>query len=1750
MKTKLLLFLLLLSLTVTAQTNLVPNGNFETWSSSSQPDNWIRFFSGYVSQSTTAQNGKSSVNMMVATGTFNYINSEYFAVQANKTYRVTLYHRAVKGTFSSIDLSLYHKPSTFKEEIIKKSDVTFSTTEWRKIEFEYTSKVAENIEVDIWTNGSLNSEILIDNVSVVDVADVPVQYTLIPDVEFEKSLIDQGLDSGAIDGKVPTLNIKSVKTLQLNPLVISNLTGIQDFESLESLICKGTGISGANGGNGKLTNLDVSKNLNLKTLDVSSNQLTSLDVSKNTALTSLNFSANKIPMIDLTNNVKLTSLTFNYNQIKDIDVTKNIALENLEFTTTLISAIDLSQNTALTNLRCVDNPGITLIDVSQNIGLNYLEVSRLKLNALDVTKNINLLALNCNLNQIASLDVSKNIKLNSLNCSNNQLKFLDVSKNIDLSVLSGSNNQLTSLDISTNLNLYNLSVYSNQLTTLDVSKNIKLTNVICNVNKLTSLDLSKNTKLSNFGCATNQLKSLNLKNGNNSTIKGYSIILTENPELSCITVDDVAYANKNWTDQKDREAYFSSYDCATITQISDPAFEDKLIAMGIDTDSKNGLVLNSSIAAITSLDISNSSIINLEGIQGFKALTTLIASGNLLKKVDLSKNSALTTLNTLNNPTLSCIQVADVAVADTWNTTKDATTNFNLDCNLYTLIPDSKFEDKLIALNIDKDGKNGKVKTESIEFITSLDVSTDDITDLTGIQDFKNLKKLSCKGTGSFNVSNGKLTKLDVSKNLMLTELNCSYNQLTNLDVSKNLSLGVLYLNNNKLTEINFSANKNLTTLNCNNNPITKINTSENPALAYLYCTDVSVTSLNVTNNLALKALDFERNAITDIDVSKNTALEFLNCAQNPISSLNLTNNKNLQNLNCSGSYYQTNGGSGKITTLNLYNNPLLTSLDCSSNQLSKLDLSSNPKITIFRCYGNILTDLDLSKNTALTQVSANSNRLKSINFKNGNNTKATTVEFKSNPGLDCIQVDDVSYANSNWNTKKDETSNFSTDCAYSTLIPDPKFEDKLIALGIDSGEKDGKVLTKNIVDLTSLDVSNAQITDLTGIESFINLESLAADSNNLTKINVSENQKLANLNVSKNQLTRLNVTNNLRLVTVYCSDNLLTNLDLSKNLSLITTYCPNNKLISLNLKNGNNTASDISGIKNFTNNPDLRCIQVDNETNANAKWASYKDSSANYSSNCEYSTAIPDPKFEDKLIALGIDSGEKDGKVATANINAIVKINLDNSEIKNLTGIQDFISLKNLSLRNNQLSTLDISKNTELTNLDISVNQLASIDISKNTNLTNLDSSLNRLTNIDVSKNIKLGSLIITNNEFTDLNISKNTNLTSLNINYNKIPTIDVSKNSVLASLYAVSNKMESLNISNNKYLTVLDIASNQISSLDVSQNPLLQVIKVSQNILKTFDVSQNPALNFLTVNNNQLTNLNLKNGKNTFLTNGYISLYTNPKLYCILVDNVTYANTNWLNRKDDFATFNTECTGEITLPANNFTVETKGESCLGENNGEISIAAKNSFAYTATINDKTYTFNNNNLKVTSLTPGVYKITITIPEMIFEQNFTVTIAKGATITGKSSVTSKTVDVEITSGTAPFTVFVDGTEQFQTNDASFSLDVIKNALVEVATAKACEGVFAKKVAVSDFDSDYQILSAYPNPTRGSFEIEIPSAKNEVKIELYNFSGQLISAKTYPIENGKAQLNLENQPSGIYAAKIYLDTPEYIKIIKK
>jgi Leucine-rich repeat (LRR) protein len=633
MKTKLLLFILLLSLITKAQTNLVSNGDFEDWSSSTQPDNWFSYFSGEASQSATAQNGVSSVRMKILDGTINFINTEFFPVIANKTYRVTAYHKVVSGTFTSLDFSLYHKPSTFKEEIAKKTDVTFSSTAWTKIEFDYTPTVSENIEVDVLTNGALNSEILIDNVSVIDVAEIGATYTLIPDANFEAKLIALGHDDVA-DGKVLTSKIAVVKSLKVDPELVADLTGIQDFAALEELDCSNGCISSSGGGCGKITNLDVSKNPLLITLYCQGNKLTNLDVTKNTQLRNFRCQANKLTSLDITNNTnlglldfsnnaltefdssknpllgyvvcyqnklnsldfanntnlyhincgsneissldisKLNSLEFldvQRNKIKELDIANKTRLYSLDCSSNLITSLDVSLLTNLTELRCTENK-LTSLDVTQNTKLTYLYCGSNTIDIFDITKNHKLVELECATLLLNDLDVTKLTELKKLTADANNLKTIDVSNNLKLTDLSLSKNQFTDIDITKNILLKTLYVSDNKLSTLNPANNTDLQAIICINNLLTNIDISNNKKLNYINCNNNKLTFLNLKNGK----KDLWIDLTtanykNNPDLKCIQVTDAKYAKERWSDFADPNVRFSE-DCGGPLEVSSNNF--------------------------------------------------------------------------------------------------------------------------------------------------------------------------------------------------------------------------------------------------------------------------------------------------------------------------------------------------------------------------------------------------------------------------------------------------------------------------------------------------------------------------------------------------------------------------------------------------------------------------------------------------------------------------------------------------------------------------------------------------------------------------------------------------------------------------------------------------------------------------------------------------------------------------------------------------------------------------------------------------------------------------------------------------------------------------------------------------------------------------------------------------------------------------------------------------------------------------
>ena len=112
--------------------------------------------------------------------------------------------------------------------------------------------------------------------------------------------------------------------------------------------------------------------------------------------------------------------------------------------------------------------------------------------------------------------------------------------------------------------------------------------------------------------------------------------------------------------------------------------------------------------------------------------------------------------------------------------------------------------------------------------------------------------------------------------------------------------------------------------------------------------------------------------------------------------------------------------------------------------------------------------------------------------------------------------------------------------------------------------------------------------------------------------------------------------------------------------------------------------------------------------------------------------TYVPDNNFEQELINLGYDN-ILDDYVITANISYLTVLYVNNKNISDMTGIEDFTALNNLNCSYNQLTTINLNGNTELEYLTANNNNLTTIDISQNNSLSTINIKGNQLVELNL---------------------------------------------------------------------------------------------------------------------------------------------------------------------------------------------------------------------------------------------------------------------------------------------------------------------------------------------------------------------------------------------------------------------------------
>lgn len=428
----------------------------------------------------------------------------------------------------------------------------------------------------------------------------------IPDLNFKTKLLSASADNRiaknsqgeyvTIDrntnGKIEATEARAVSYLNLSSSSIADLTGIEYFTGLTSLICNDNQIS----------TLDTSTLTLLATLQCSNNRISSLDLSSCPNLYSLSCTKNELVRLVL-DNPNLNFINCQYNQLASLDFSGSPSVEYIYVSYNLLNDLNLSGCNRIRDLECTNNKLVSL-DVSGRTTLRDLKCNNNRLVSLDFT-GCPIKELHCGYNQLTALDLSGATDLEYLNCSNNELRVLDFSRLRELKQLLAQNNQLTtmndilgfaelktvlvdnnrlqSLRVSApmlaqlsieNNQLNSLSVYgcpelsftrglnfrNNPLSLLDVRGYVGLTAITCNNygltnaltvladsevnsisfnnNRLTSLDISQCLGAETLSYTSNPLlASLFIKNGKNNQSSVSSALLTV-PSLRYICADE------------------------------------------------------------------------------------------------------------------------------------------------------------------------------------------------------------------------------------------------------------------------------------------------------------------------------------------------------------------------------------------------------------------------------------------------------------------------------------------------------------------------------------------------------------------------------------------------------------------------------------------------------------------------------------------------------------------------------------------------------------------------------------------------------------------------------------------------------------------------------------------------------------------------------------------------------------------------------------------------------------------------------------------------------------------------------------------------------------------------------------------------------------------------------------------------------------------------------------------------------------
>lgn len=493
-----------------------------------------------------------------------------------------------------------------------------------------------------------------------------------------------------------------------------------------------------------------------------------------------------------------------------------------------------------------------------------------------------------------------------------------------------------------------------------------------------------------------------------------------------------------------------------ISSIKNPAIKKYLINnyrhVFINYNGEEYITKNA-LANINILDLSNSNISSLEGIEIFTNLYDINLSNNNIDDITpLTKISTLTTINLSNN------NIKDVSAFKNMKTKSLYLLNLsNNKINDVSALNDiiNKNEYNLLDLDISNNPNiKGYEKLSNLGYLNISNCNIKDVSNLKNCEKLQNLQIENTKGIKGLEQLPENLNSLDIS--------NCGVNTLP--EVNKNIQY--LYLKKNNLTTLNgIEKYENLCSIDISENPITdwsalKNIKKENIEQKVKENQDISTEQTSETEEKMVEyeeyqgeedyGIDITANNcnIDDITIFNNVNVSSLILKDNKIKDVSKFQNDNIYCIDLSNNRNLTGlQGLSKVSTLFLDNCDItdISEILKFENLLSiSLENNNITDITGFSKMKN-MENLSLAGNKKLSGILTNENiQILNVSDCNLNNN----FDFSGVPNIYCLNIS----KNPNIKNISEISKNFKN--GYINLILDEIDLDELEKIKSESNDK------------------------------------------------------------------------------------------------------------------------------------------------------------------------------------------------------------------------------------------------------------------------------------------------------------------------------------------------------------------------------------------------------------------------------------------------------------------------------------------------------------------------------------------------------------------------------------------------------------------------------------------------------------------------------------------------------------------------